>query len=139
MQKWKILLIHGNSFFEQKNWLEAESYYEKAEQLLDKAWQSDTSDMNVLMAWICATHNLAEVNEIKGQHIVSLQYLIRSHKRALKLAKAEYLTSKLKNLALKALKITLDPILSFRKKHPICPTCINTMMGEPSVSQQHMH
>ena len=128
MQQWQNLLTKGNDFFDQKNWLEAENYYQQAEALLDNSWSRDTTNTDLLMAWICATHNLAALYEKQGEHTVSLQYLLLSHQRIVSLAQADYLNNKVKLTAIKTLKVTLSPILAFKQKHPVCRDCMASLM-----------
>lgn len=124
MQQWQSLLINGNDFFKQQNWLKAQSHYQKAETLLDDAWHNDSSNLDLLMAWICANHNLAALYEKQAEYTVALQYLVQAHQRLAALIQADYLPNKLKLTVIKMLKITWSPIIEFKKSHPICDNCM---------------
>jgi hypothetical protein len=133
MQHWQHLLIKGNDFYHKKHWIEAEEHYREAEEVLNTSWNLDRNDEGLLMAWICATHNLAALYERQNEHAVSLQYLLLAHKRVLKLAQIGQPDNVLKLIAIKALKITLTPIILFKKKHPICEDCMTALMDVKTI------
>ncbi|MBL4823008.1 MAG: hypothetical protein JKX90_05740 [Colwellia sp.] len=123
MHQWQSLLTDGNDCFHKKNWLQAEYYYKEAAFHLDTLWAANTKDIQLLMAWICASHNLATLFEVQNNPDLSLQYLLIPHKRMLAMTTSDEHCEDMKLIASNALKITFMPILMFSKRHPMCPSC----------------
>ncbi len=121
--KWQRLLTHGNECYEQQNWLQAEYYYKEAEYQLDYLWSSDTSNVNLLMAWISSLHNLATLYEQQGNSQAGLQHLLIPHNRMLSLSQSSEAPESVIAIAINALKLTFPPILMYTKRHPICEDC----------------
>lgn len=130
MNNWQRLLKKGNEHYYQENWQQAENYYKAAESLLDKAWCQDTENIEILMAWIGTHHNLAALFEKQGAHQTSLSFLVMPYKRLLSLFAEHHASNKIKVAAIEALKITLEPIELFKKKYPICKTCMEKLLSE---------
>lgn len=124
---WQRLLNFGNECFNKENWLQAEYYYKEAESTLDYLWSADTSNINLLMAWICSLHNLAYLFEQQGKSHAELKYLLIPHHRMLNISKSKQASQDLKLIAIKALKLTFTPILLFTQSNPTCDGCKQTM------------
>lgn len=123
MQQWQNLLEDGNNCFHDKNWLQAEYCYKEAAFHLDSLWSADTTNVQLLMAWICASHNLATLFEVQQNPELSLQYLLIPHNRMLSISNSNESNEDTKLIAQNALKVTFMPILMFSKRHPMCDTC----------------
>ena len=146
MQIWQNLLTKGNEHYHDKNWYDAEIYYREAEDILNRAWMYDRENDSLLMAWVCSAHNLAALYEVQNEHVVAMQYLLLAHNRILNLTKIEEPNNDIKFLAMKILKITLAPIITFKTKYPICEDCMEALMGGankakqivPNISSEHI-
>lgn len=136
MNHWQDLLLEGNKNYNEGEWFQAEQLYRIAEQDLDKFWHQDQANIELLMAWVCAAHNLAAVYEKQGDKRISLQYLIFPHKRMLKLSQGEHNNNELTIAAIKALKTTLTPIIEYRKKHILCQDCYNALADFDSLKER---
>jgi len=123
MRQWQRLLSDGNECFDNEKWRQAEYFYKEAASYLDVLWSADISNVELLMAWIGACHNLAVLYEKQGNPRVSLEYLLIPHHRMLTLSKSEEHCEDMQLIALKALKLTFMPVLLFSKKHSICTDC----------------
>lgn len=123
MHQWQRLLVDGNDCFHKKNWLQAEYCYKEAAFHLELLWATNTKDIKLLMAWICASHNLATLFEVQNNPDLSLQYLLIPHKRMLSITTSDEQCEDMKLIASNALKITFKPILMFSKRHPMCSSC----------------
>ena len=123
MQQWQNLLEDGNNCFHDKNWLQAEYCYKEAAFHLDSLWSADSTNVQLLMAWICASHNLATLFEVQQNPELSLQYLLIPHNRMLSISNSDESNENTKLIAQNALKVTFMPILMFSKRHPMCDTC----------------
>jgi len=123
MSQWQTLLDDGNHSFHKRHWLQAEYCYKEAAFHLDALWSADPKNVQLLMAWICATHNLATLFEVQDNPDLSLQYLLIPHNRMLAICHAEEGCEDSKLIAQNALKVTFMPILMFSKRHPMCNSC----------------
>ena len=137
ISNWQGLLHKGNQSFKDKQMLQAEFYYKEAVDRLDQLWSEDLTNVELLMAWICAAHNLSTLFEEQGDNDVSLQYLLLPHHRLLSIVSSCNYEDDVQLIAMRALKITFMPILSFTKKHPVCAECLKTMKEfELALAQQ---
>ena len=127
MPQWQSLLHEGNDCFHAKKWKQAEYCYKEAAFHLDSLWSANTKDVELLMAWICAIHNLSSLFEVQDNADLSLQYLKIPHQRMLSIYQCNEYCEDTKLIAQNALKITFMPILMFSKRHPICDTCIQSL------------
>jgi hypothetical protein len=142
MSQWQQLLHEGNDCFHTKKWKQAEYCYKEAAFHLDSLWSANTKDVELLMAWICAIHNLSSLFEVQDNADLSLQYLKIPHQRMLSIYQCNEYCEDTKLIAQHALKITFMPILMFSKRHPICDTCIQSLAEFKStieLSQQIIH
>ncbi|PCI58135.1 MAG: hypothetical protein COB45_00720 [Gammaproteobacteria bacterium] len=123
MYQWQSLLADGNDCFHKKDWSQAEYYYKDAAFCLELLCATNTKDIQLLMGWICALHNLATLFEVQNNPDLSLKYLLIPHNRMLSITASNEQCEDMKLIASNALKITFMPILMFSKRHPICPSC----------------
>lgn len=79
---WQQLLLKGNDFFEAQQWYQAECYYKSAYSQLEGRWNKDESYESLLMAWICACHNLSTLFEKQGDLEHAIGYLIKAYQQA---------------------------------------------------------
>jgi len=127
MSQWRNLLIDGNDCFHHQKWRQAEYCYKEASFQLDLLWSADTCDVQLLMSWICASHNLATLFEVQGNPELSLQYLLIPHNRMLTICNSDDTCEDTKLIAHNALKVTFMPILMFSKRYPMCDNCLETL------------
>ncbi|OUR61786.1 hypothetical protein A9Q74_07680 [Colwellia sp. 39_35_sub15_T18] len=123
MYQWQNLLNDGNDCFHNKNWGQAEYCYKEAAFHLDSLWAADSRNVQLLMAWICVSHNLATLFEVQDNPDLSLQYLLIPHNRMLTICNSADSCEDTRLIAQNALKVTFMPILMFSKRHPMCNTC----------------
>ena len=126
--QWQQMLKSGNQCFDQEQWLQAEYFYKEAYAELDKQWHQTPKQTELLMAWLCASHNLSTLHEVQGELKVSLQYLKIPHLKLKEIACDDNQCDDLKLIAFKALKFTLTPLLSFAKKYPTCRDCMDDLV-----------
>lgn len=129
MHEWQRLLLQGNMSFESEDWLTAEYCYQTAYDLLEDKWMSHLEDHELLMAWICACHNLSAVYESQGDLRVAVQYLLIPHTKVQDLVNNDRAPEALTALAIKAINTTMSPILAFMKTHPMCDDCKKELMS----------
>ena len=123
MYQWQDLLRYGKACFDNKDWLQAEYYFKQAESDLDQLWSQNSKNIELLMAWICSSHNLATLFEEQGNIEVSLQYLLLPHQRLLMLSENQQCCEDVQLIAIWALKLTLPPLITFAEKYPMCQEC----------------
>lgn len=129
MHEWQRLLLRGNMSFECQDWLTAEYCYQTAFDLLEDKWMSHQESHELLMAWICACHNLSAVYESQGDLTVAARYLLIPHTKVQGLANDIRAPRALSALAIKAINTTMSPILSFMKTHPMCDECKRELLA----------
>jgi len=142
MYPWQSLLDDGNNCFHKRNWRQAEYCYKEAAFHLDSLWAADTVNVQLLMAWICASHNLATLFEVQDNPDLSLQYLLLPHNRMLSICHSDDSSEDVKLIAQNALKTTFMPILMFSKRHPMCDTCqksLTEFQANLEMHQQVIH
>ena len=127
MKVWERLLIKGNNNFNQSDMPFAEECYHQAIQCIEQEWLAPYTDSHLLMAWISAFHNLAELYERQGQTTRALHYLKIPHQRMAKLVDQADNSEKLTYIALCGLKMTLMPLIAFSKKYPTCDNCLTSL------------
>lgn len=123
MSQWQNLLNEGNDCFHNKKWKQAEYCYKEAAFHLDSSWAADTTNVQLLLAWICAIHNLSSLFEVQDKADLSLQYLQIPHNKMLAIYQSNDYCEDTKLIAQNALKITFMPFLMFSKRHPTCDSC----------------
>lgn len=128
-QQWQSLLNEGNECFHDRRWLQAELYYKEAYDVLAMKSHRQPYCSDTLMAWICTCHNLSSLFEAQGDIDMALRYLLAPHERLKNTAESKGDDEDLKLIALKALNITLSPLLVFAKKYPMCDSCQKQLFG----------
>jgi tetratricopeptide (TPR) repeat protein len=127
MMHWQKLMNKGNSYFNAKQWSRAECYYKSVYTQLEGRWEIDKESESLLMAWICACHNLGTLFEAKGEHERAIGYLVKAYQQAYNTSQNNNASDTLRYLAFNALNMTLRPIILFSKKHPTCENCITQL------------
>ena len=121
---WQRLMEKGNNYFEAQQWTKAECYHKSVYSQLEGRWEKSEELESLLMAWICACHNLATLFETKGEHERAIGYLVKAYQQAYNVSQNNNVTESLRYLAFNALNTTLAPIVMFSKKYPTCENCL---------------
>ena len=121
--QWQTLLKLGNDCFHEKQFNGAESFYWQAYEMLSLACQNEQLTLELLMAWICACHNLAALYEEFGNLELSLKFLMVPHEYLLAVSESNALDDNTQLMAVKGMNITLSAILLFSNKYTICEDC----------------
>ncbi|MGB2738971.1 MAG: tetratricopeptide repeat protein [Cognaticolwellia sp.] len=124
---WQNLLTKGNTYFDKQQWTKAELYYKSAFSQLEGRWESGEEHESLLMAWVCACHNLGTLFETQGDHERAIGYLLQAYQEAHRTSQNELASYSLRSLAFNALKTSLNAILSFTQKHPTCDHCLEKL------------
>lgn len=127
MMHWQKLMNKGNSYFKAKQWDRAECYYKSVYSQLEGRWELGKKYESLLMAWICACHNLGTLFETTGDHERAIDYLVKAYQQAYYTSQKNTASDSLRYLAFNALNMTLRPIISFSKTHPTCENCIEQL------------
>lgn len=121
--QWQSLLTLGNECFHDKQLNQAENFYWQAYDLLSLACHEEPQSSDVLMAWICACHNLALLYETFGNLDLSLKFLMTPHEYLVAVSESKHSNDDIKFTAFKGMSLTLPPILLFTQNHKICDGC----------------
>lgn len=132
---WDSLLTAGKECYNQQDWLRAEYFTRKAEALLINGMTECGVQEEVLLAWICANHNLAAIFEQQGDTGVALQYLLQAHQLVVSLCE-EVSDADMVNLSLNALSITVNRLSVFREQHPVCKLCYTALADYERTQQR---
>ncbi|WP_281558429.1 DUF2753 family protein [Thalassomonas sp. RHCl1] len=124
---WQDLLGNGNRCFDNKDYLQAEYYYQQAQSYLDELWMQDGKNSILLTAWIKASHRLASLFEDQGNAQLALAYLQLPHQRVLTISQDQDYDEDMRLIALSALRLTLAALLEFAQRHPICENCLRQL------------
>lgn len=124
---WQHLMEKGNNSFENQQWRKAELYYKSAFSQLEGRWLQDFESESLLMAWICACHNLATLFETTAQYELSIGYLVKAYQEAFSVSQNDSASNSLRSLAFGALGTNLQAILSFANKYPTCEHCLQQL------------
>jgi len=121
---WQNLLTKGNTYFDKQQWVKAELYYKSAYSQLAGRWDCGKKHESLLMAWVCACHNLGTLFETQGDHERAIGYLLQAYQEVHRTSQDESASDSLRTLAFTALKTTLQAIMFFTQKHPSCEHCL---------------
>jgi len=127
MKNWQSMIQTGNTFFEQCAWFDAQFYYQNAISHIEALWAEDPQNIQLLLGWISGMHNLSALFEVQGDFHTALHYLKAPHEHMLNITQDETQTESMQLIALRALKITLMPLLEFSQKHPVCNPCLESL------------
>lgn len=140
MQRWQMLMENGNTCFNAQAWLESEHCYKEAIKHIEEQWQAHPENMELLMGWISGQHNLALLYEVQGSPERALRYLIVPYHWLKGFINNHVGSDTFRELAMRALKMTLMPLLEFSQRHPICDNCYESLdisaewLASPSAS-----
>lgn len=121
---WQNLLMKGNTYFDNQQWIKAELYYKWAYSQLEGRWSKGEEHESLLMAWVCTCHNLGTLFETQGEHERAIGYLLQAYQEVHRTSQDENSSYSLRSLAFEALKTALQAIMSFTQKHPTCEHCL---------------
>ena len=124
---WQNLLIKGNTYFDEQQWLKAELYYKSAYSQLEGQWDCGEEHEPLIMAWVCTCHNLGTLFETQGDHEKAIGYLLQAYQEVHRTSQDESATYSLRSLAFNALKTSLQAIMSFTQKYPTCEHCLKQL------------
>ena len=122
--QWQSLLKKGNDCFHDQQWHQAEYFYAEAYDLLAFSYRNNPLCSETLMAWICSCHNLSSLYEQIDKLDLALRFLLIPHDYLTEITESKVPDQDVKLLAFKGMTITLNPILLFAKKHPMCEDCL---------------
>ena len=127
---WQTLVEQGNVAYASNNWSESEDLYRQALTLIEQKWLHDAEQFPVFMAWVSVLHNLSELYESQSRNDDALRYLLVPHDRMLALSCDVSFSKQFQQQVIKAMSVTLLPILSYAKRHPSCEDCMRGLQDE---------
>lgn len=127
MDQWKMMMALGNDSFHEQSWLDAEQSYYQAVDIIEDLWNDDAENIELLQAWIAGQHNLSSLFEKQGLECEALRYLTIPHRRVLELIQQGACSQRFHQQLMLTAKITLQPLLEYGQRNPMCDGCINTL------------
>lgn len=137
--KWQTLLKLGNDCFYDNHLHQAESFYSKAYDMLALGYKNNPHSADILMAWVCACHNLSSLYEAFGNFDLSLKFLKVPYDYLMEISVSSTTDEEVKLIAFQGISLTITPILMFAKKHPMCDDCQSKLGSlKPLIKQEKM-
>jgi hypothetical protein len=121
--QWQSLLKLGNDCFYDNHLHQAVSFYSKAYDMLALGYKNSPHSADILMAWVCACHNLSSVYEALGDLDLSLKFLKVPYDYLMDISVSNITDEEVKLIAFQGISLTITPILMFAKKYPMCDEC----------------
>lgn len=134
--EWQSLLRLGNQCFEERRWDQAEYFFSEAYDTLAFAYRNDPLSSDLLNAWLCACHNLSTLYESLGNLKLSLRFLMIPHDYLTEVTNSDCLNEDVKLIAFNGMNITLNPIMQFAQKHPMCEDCKSKLVQLQQLLEQ---
>lgn len=116
---WQSLLKLGNDCFHAEQWGQAESLYSEAYELLVSDCLSTPLSLEILTAWISASHNLALLYETQGNIDLALKFLLIPHEYLNTIADSNKTSDVMRAMALDGMSLTHPPLVLFMKRNAL--------------------
>ncbi|MGK0271383.1 MAG: hypothetical protein ACI88H_002042 [Cocleimonas sp.] len=127
MKRAESLITTGGQNFSQTHQVDAERHYREVIYTLEKKLSSDPKCVDSIKGWISSYHNLAAVYQHRGELALAQKCLLIPHHSMLYMADYKQNDEELELIAIKAIKLTLPPLLEFAKSHPPCAKCLKEL------------
>jgi len=133
----KTTLLNDQFSYQKNDVFEDENFHKEAIYNLEKTLSNNPKSVGPLCDWIASHHELALIYQNKGCVESAQKCLLIPHQAMLYMAQNDHGDAEQKLVALKAISLTLPPLIEFAKKHPPCQTCINTLNSQLSLIENN--
>lgn len=113
--------------YDQSEPLQNEHFHKEAIYNLEKQLFKDPKSVGALCDWIASHHELALIYKKKGAIESAQKCLLIPHQTMLYMAQNHYGDEEKQLIALKAISITLPPLIEFAKIYPPCQNCMDNL------------
>lgn len=122
-RQWQNLLHQGNAHFHNQEWSYAQLRYVEAYELLTCEFNQSPDNCELMMAWICASHNLSFLHETLGDADNALRFLLAPHEYLKQLIELPDTAEEMQVMFVRGMSLTINAIRLYAQKYPICDDC----------------
>jgi len=125
------------STYENNHSLHNERYHKEAIYNFEKKLTQEPKCVDVLCDWIASYHELASLYIQQGAIETAQKCLLIPHQSMLYMAKQHNGDLEQEQIALRAINITLPPLLEFADQHPPCENCMKELQAQLRMIQEN--
>lgn len=112
---------------EESHSINSERFHREAIYNLEKKLTAQPKCLGSLCDWIASYHELALIYEQKGEVIKAHKCLLIPHQSMLYMAQTHNGDIEQEQIAIKAIGLTLPPLMAFAEVYPPCEKCMNEL------------
>lgn len=120
---------HYASYYEEDS-PQSEQYQRQAIYCLEKKLSDNPTCVGSICDWIACYHELAAIYQRKGKLEMAQQCLYIPHQSMLHMAEHNDGNEDKKLIAIKAISLTLPPLLEFSETYPPCEHCMRELQSQ---------
>lgn len=113
--------------YEQSEPVHSENFHKEVIYNLERELFKEPKAVGALCDWIASHHELALIYQHKGAIESAQKCLLIPHQTMLYMAQNHYGDEEKKLIALKAISLTLPPLIEFSKRYPPCQDCMKNL------------
>lgn len=119
--------ISMNYPYEKNNFHASERYHREAIYNFEKKLMQEPKCISALCDWIASYHELASIYGQKGQIEKAQKCLLIPHQSMLYMALHHCGDLEQQEIAMRAISVTLTPLMTFANEHPPCANCMENL------------
>lgn len=119
------------------NLFSSERYHREAIYNFEKMLIQKPKCISALCDWIASYHELASIYGKQGAIEKAQKCLLIPHQSMLHMALYNGGDLEQKEIAMRAINVTLPPLMSFANTHPPCETCMKNLEAQLEMIQKH--
>lgn len=120
---------HYASYYEEDS-VQSEIYHRKVIAQLEKKLNNNPTCVGSICDWIASYHELAAIYQRQGHLDMAQQCLYTPHQSMLYMAQNYQGNEDKRLIAIKAIGLTLPPLLEFSESHPPCEHCMEELQAQ---------
>ena len=125
------------STYESNHFFHTERYHREAIYNFEKKLSQEPKCVEVLCDWIASYHELAFLYEQKGAVDMAQKCWLIPHQSMLYMAQEHNGDVEQEQIAIRAISITLPPLLEFANEHPPCDNCMKELQAQLTMIQHN--
>lgn len=125
------------SNYESNNFFHNERYHREAIYNSERKLSQEPKCVDVLCDWIASYHELAFLYAQKGAVELAQKCLLIPHQSMLYMAQEHNGDIEQEQIAIRAISITLPPLLEFANEHPPCDNCMKELQAQLMMIQKN--
>ncbi|MEL0659177.1 hypothetical protein V6255_08490 [Psychromonas arctica] len=125
------------STYESNHFFHTERYHREAIYNFEKKLSQEPKCVEVLCDWIASYHELASLYAQQGAIETAQKCLLIPHQSMLYMAKEHNGDLEQEQIAIRAISITLPPLLEFANEYPPCDNCMKELQAQLIMIQKN--